>query len=173
MSTLITTIGGSASNSYATVAEVDTYLAITGYDLTAWSALGSAAKERLARVACKILDSFPVIGSSADEANEANWEDDHVPQALKFPRDTDSQPIYGSATVPTEVKESQAELIYFSVNDYAQSNPNALKIGELSVKGDFTAKYTTATNLMSPTGAPARTIVLFLMKPYIKRGALI
>lgn len=170
---LITTIGGSASNSYATVAEIDTYLVTTGYDLTAWSAFGSAAKERLAKISCKILDSFPIIGSSADDANSDNWEEDHVPQALKFPRDEDSQPIYGSDTIPTEVKDSQAELVYFAANDYAQSNPDALKIGELTVRGDFTAKYVSGASLMSPSGAPARTVVLFTMKPYIKRGALI
>jgi hypothetical protein len=170
---LITTIGGSASNSYATVAEIDTYLITTGYDLTPWSVLNVSNKERLAKIACKILDSFPIIGSSADDANSDNWEVDHIPQALKFPRDKDSQPIYGSAAVPTEVKDTQAELVYFAVKDFAQSDPSALKIGELSVKGDFAAKYTAGGSFMSTFGAPARTIVLFLMRPYIKRGAII
>ena len=170
---LVTTIGGSASNSYATVAEIDIYLATTGYDTTAIFALGSAAKERLAKIACKVLDSFPIIGSSADEANKSSWPADFVPQALKFPRDEDSQPIYGSAAIPTEVKDSQAELYYFAANDYAQANPNTLQIGELTVRGDFTAKYTAGASFMAASGAAPRTIVLFMMKPYIKRGALI
>lgn len=172
-SSLITNIGGSASNSYATVDEIDLYLTTTGYDLTAWNAIGSAGKERLTKIACKILDSFPIIGSSADDANSDNWETDHVPQALKFPRDEDSQPIYGSDTVPTEVKEVQAELVYFAASDYAQSNPAALKIGKLSVKGDFSAEYTSGAGFTSAFGAPARTVVLFMLKPYIKRGVLI
>ena len=170
---LITTIGGSASNSYASISEIDAYLITTGYDLTIWSALEIPAKERLIKVSCKILDSFAYIGSSADEANSSNWDADHVPQALKFPRDEDSQPIYGSAIIPTEVKESQAELVYFSISDYAKSDPNALKVGELTVRGDFTAKYTAGGGLMSSYGAPARTIILFMLKPYIKRGALV
>jgi hypothetical protein len=170
---LITTIGGSASNSYATIEEIDAYLATTGYDLTAYAAIGSARKVRLAKIACKILDSFSTIGSSADDANSDNWEADHVPQALKFPRDEDSQPIYGSDTIPTEVKEAQAELVYFAANDYAQSDPNALKVGELTVRGDFTAKYTAGGGMMSPYGAPARSVILFMLKPYIKRGALV
>jgi hypothetical protein len=163
----ITTIGGSASNSYATIAEINTYLITTGYDLTLWSPLNISNKKRLAKIACKILDSFPIIGSSADYANRANWKADHIPQALKFPRDKDSQPIYGSAAIPTEVKDTQAELVYFAAKDFAQADPSALKIGELSVKGDFTAKYTAGGSFMS------RTIVLFLMRPYIKRGAII
>ena len=170
---LITAIGGSASNSYASVDEIDLYLATTGYDLTLWNTIGSSGKERLAKIACKILDSFPVIGSSADDANSDNWDTVHVPQALKFPRDEDSQPIYGSDTIPTEVKEAQAELVYFAALDYAQSNPAALKVGKLSVKGDFAAEYTSGGNFMSSFGAPARTVVLFLLRPYIKRGVLV
>lgn len=170
---LITTIGGSASTSYATLAEIDTYLNTTGYDLSSWNAMGSAGRERLAKIACKMVDSFSIIGSTADEANSDNWDEDHIPQALKFPRDEDSQPIYGSAAIPTEVKDSQSEFIYFSMRDFAQSNPDALKVGELSVRGDFTAKYVSGTGFLSSLGAPARSVVLFMMKPYLKRGALI
>lgn len=170
---LITTIGGSASTSYATLAEIDTYLNITGYNLTSWNAIGSAGQERLAKIACKMLDSFSIIGSTADEANSANWDDDHIPQALKFPRDEDSQPIYGSAAIPTEVKDTQAEFVYFATQDFAQSDPDTLKIGELSVRGDFTAKYVGGTSFMSSIGAPARSVILFMLKPYLKRGAVI
>ena len=170
---LDTVIGGSAANSYATLAEIDTYLGTTGYNITSWNAFGSAGKERLAKIACKMLDSFSIIGSTADDANSDNWDTDHVPQALKFPRDKDSQPIYGSAAIPTEVKDSQGEFVYFARQDFAQSDPDALKIGELSVRGDFTAKYTAGTSFMSSMGAPSRSVILFMMKPYIKRGALI
>lgn len=170
---LITTAGGSASNSYAAVDEIDSYLATTGYDITMWSAMGISAKERLAKIACRILDSFSYIGSTASEASRDYWDTDYTPQALKFPRNEDSQPIYGSANIPTEVKEAQAELVYFSANDYAQSNPNAPKIGELSVTGDFRARFTEGGNFISAVGAPARTIIFFLLKPYLKRGAVV
>lgn len=167
------TIGGSAANSYATISEIDHYLATTGYDLTSWSVIGLAGKERLAKIGCKIVDSFSIIGSSADDANKDNWADGFIPQALKFPRDTDSQPIYGSAKIPTEVKEVQAELVYFSMKDFAQSDPSAMKVGELTVRGDFTAKYTAGGNFMSAAGTSARTVILFLLKPYVKRGCLL
>ena len=169
------TIGGSASDSYCTIGEADVYLATTGYNLDAWSNLGSGAKERLLKLGCLILDSFPYVGSSADEANIANWDVAHVPQKLKFPRDQDTQPVCGSAAIPTVVKEAQTEITYlYCMADYGKSDPKEVGISKLSVKGDFTAEYAQgAGNMLSSAGVSSRTVVFFLLRDYIQRGVLV
>lgn len=172
---LNTVIGGSASDSYCTIAEADAYLATTGYGSENWDNLSKPAKERLLKLGCLILDSFPYIGSSADEANSDNWDADHVPQKLKFPRDEDTQPVCGSAAIPTVVKEAQTEITYlYCMADYGKGNPEEAGISKLSVKGDFTAEYVQGVgNMLSSAGVSSRTIVLFLLKDYIQRGVLV
>lgn len=172
---LDTTIGGSASDSYCNVEEAYAYLLTTEYTMDRWNLLATPVKERLLKLSCHILDSFPYIGSSADEANAANWEEGHVPQHLRFPRDEDSQPIYGSAAIPVVVKEAQSEIAYlYCMADFAKSSPEEAGIQKLSVKGDFTAEYTQgAGNMFSATGTSSRTVVLFLLKDYIQRGVLV
>lgn len=172
---LVITVGGSASDSYCTIAEADAYLATTGYSIKDWDNLSTPAKERLLKVSCLILDSFPYVGSSADEANIANWDADHVAQRLKFPRDEDTQPVCGSAAIPTVVKEAQTEVAYlYCMPDFGKSNPAELGINKLSVKGDFTAEYATgAGNMLNSSGASPRTVILFLLKDYVQRGVLV
>lgn len=169
------TIGGSAANSYCTVEEANAYLVTTGYSMTNWDGIAIPAKERLLKLGCLILDSFPYIGSTADEANSANWEDDHVPQNLRFPRDEDSQPVYGSAAIPDVVKEAQAEIAFlYCMADYAKSSPEEQGIQKLTVKGDFSAEYIQgAGDMLSSAGTSSRTVVLFLLKDYIQRGVLV
>lgn len=169
------TIGGSASDSYCTIEEADAYLATTGYGSGNWDNLSIPAKERLLKLGCLVLDSFPYKGSSADEANVANWDADHVPQKLMFPRDEDTQPVFGSAAIPTVVKEAQIEVTYlYCMADYAKSIPGEVGINKLSVKGDFTAEYAQgAGSMLSSAGVSSRTVVLFVLKDYVQRGVLI
>lgn len=169
------TIGGSASDSYCTIAEADAYLATTGYGSGDWDTLSVQAKERLLKLGCHILDTFSYVGLSADEADEANWEADHVPQKLKFPRDEDTQPVFGSAAIPTVVKEAQTEVAFlYCMADYGKSSPAEGGINRLSVKGDFTAEYIQgAGNMLSSTGTSSRTVIFFLLKDYLQRGFLI
>lgn len=169
------TIGGSASDSYCTIAEADVYLATTGYGSGDWDNLSVPAKERLLKLGCLILDSFAYVGSSADKANEANWDADHVAQKLKFPRDEDTQPVCGSAAIPIVVKEAQTEVAYlYCMPDFGKNNPAELGINKLSVKGDFTAEYTAgAGNMLNAGGTSSRIVVLFLLKDYVQRGVLV
>lgn len=172
---LNTAIGGSASDSYCTIEEADAYLVTTGYTMDKWGNLSGPAKERLLKLGCLILDSFPYVGSSADEANSDNWDADHVPQKLKFPRDKDTQPVCGSAAIPVVVKEAQTEITYlYCMEDFGKSDPKEVGINKLSVKGDFTAEYAQgAGNMLSSAGASSRTVVLFLLKDYVQRGVLV
>lgn len=172
---LNTTIGGSASDSYCTIEEADAYLATTGYTMDNWGNLSAPAKERLLKLGCFILESFPYVGSSADEANIANWDAAHVPQKLKFPRDQDTQPVCGSAAIPAVVKEAQTEITYlYCMADFGKSDPKEVGINKLSVKGDFTAEYAQgAGNMLSSAGVSSRTVVLFLLRDYVQRGVLV
>lgn len=173
---LDTTVAGSAANSYVTVAEADAYLETTGYDLTGWTALGSGAKkERTLTLGCHVLETFPVKGSSAQEAyyDSVGWPETYDSQRLKFPRDEDTQPVYGSAAIPAEVKESQCELAYLVVfQDFCKANPHEAVLDEISVSGDFRAKVSGGGGVLS-IGAPARSVILFKMREYLRRGALV
>lgn len=172
---LNTVIGGSASDSYCTVEEADAYLVTTGYTMDKWGNLSVPAKERLLKLGCLILDSFPYVGSSADEANSDNWDVGHVPQKRKFPRDEDTQPVCGSAAIPVVAKEAQIEITYlYCMADFGKSDPKEAGISKLSVKGDFTAEYVQgAGNMLSSAGVSSRTVVLFLLRDYVQRGVLI
>lgn len=170
-----TTIAGSAANSYATVEEADDYLETTGYTLTGWNALSDEAKERTLTIACHVMETFPIKGSSAQEAyyNSVSWPEEYDPQRLKFPRDKDTQPVYGSAAIPTEVKETQSEIAYLVVfQDFCKANPHEAVLDEISVLGDFRAKVSGGGGALSK-GAPARSVILFKMREYLKRGALV
>lgn len=170
-----TTVAGSAANSYATIEEADDYLETTGYTLSGWTALSDNAKERILLIACHVMETFPVKGSSAQEAyyGSTGWPEEYDPQRLKFPRDEDTQPVYGSAAVPTEVKESQCELAYLVVfQDFCKANPHEAVLDEISVSGDFRAKVSGGGGALS-VGAPARSVILFKMREYLRRGALV
>ena len=173
------TIRGSAANSYCTAAEAQDYLKTTGYDIDVWEASSGPRKERCLRIAAQILDSCPYIGSTADHAYYGSgyppvYPDGFVPQHLKFPRDEDTQPIYGSEAIPTEVKEAQAEIAFLIVfPSYSKENPSDPVIESLSVKGDFTAKMGAGGSMVSSFGPPAQTVIRYVLKDYIKKGALV
>lgn len=74
--TIVTTVGGKASNSFVSVADADTYLALSPYTLTAWQALSSDQK------------ALRLILAARDMTQRLNWKGWrlHRNQALAFPR---------------------------------------------------------------------------------------
>jgi len=66
------TVGGSSSDSYATVAEADTYHA--AYGNTAWAAIStSALKEAALRKAAQYLDTKTFVGIKASSTQSLEW----------------------------------------------------------------------------------------------------
>lgn len=98
---LITTPGGSSSNSFVTITEADTYLAAsTIIDATAWDTLTEAQKEeRLVYAALLMKAQFMWIGWLV-----------YRNQALPFPRWMPDEQDFDPATIhiPEAIKRAQA-----------------------------------------------------------------
>ena len=77
-----TTPGGASSNSYATVAEADSYFSTTFFNAT-WSAFDTTTKENWLVNAARTIDRYSFRGG--------RWKND---QALAFPRVSGSKSIY-------------------------------------------------------------------------------
>lgn len=108
---LTTTLSGSTSDSYVTVAEADTFFA-NHYTLaksSAWSLFSTPQKEMLLVRACQVIESLPLEDSVIYR---------HLPdQVLTFPRNTDYDTL-GAYYVPPAVKDAQCEqAIYLSALD--------------------------------------------------------
>ncbi|MFH1114805.1 MAG: DnaT-like ssDNA-binding protein [Pseudomonadota bacterium] len=98
---IVTTPGGSSSNSFITVAEADDYLAAaTLFDTSPWNGLNETQKEqRLIHAALLMKTRFCWIGRPV-----------YKKQALPFPRwSPDEQTLdEDSAVIPESIKEVQA-----------------------------------------------------------------
>lgn len=121
------TAGAATSNSYATVAEADAYLAVRG-DTSTWTALNNAAKESKLQWAALYLDTLTFTGTKETQA-----------QALAWPRygvtDRDGYTVSG---IPAALKNAQAEMAFQLIaNDWTQglgpvTNEN-VSIGSISL----------------------------------------
>jgi len=98
---LVTTISGTTSDSYATLAEADSLLADRQWFSATWSAFSDAVKEKWLREACRSLDRLQKWRGQATD-------DD---QRLAFPRDIDEDTDYPSDEIHRNVKEAQIELV--------------------------------------------------------------
>ena len=97
---LVVTISGTASDSYATLAEADSLLADRQWFSSTWSGFSDAVKEKWLREATRSLDRLhPWRGERT--------EDD---QRLSFPRDIGDATIYPSDEMHRNIKEAQIEL---------------------------------------------------------------
>lgn len=139
---LDTTIGGSDSDSYATVAELDSYLtAAYGEDnVSTFLEKEDDAKEHRLRLAALLLNTFPWRGAKASRD-----------QRLEFPRwwRTDDEYDYVSEdedyfinysdittnapTVPTEIKYAQIEIAYQVVDHLLSLDPLAFPEKEIKM----------------------------------------
>ena len=95
-----TTISGTTSDSYATLAEADSLLADRQWFSSTWSGFSDAVKEKWLREATRSLDRLhPWRGDRT--------EDD---QRLAFPRDIGDSVDYPSDEMHRHIKEAQIEL---------------------------------------------------------------
>ena len=99
--TLVATVGASTANSYATVAEADTYfLAHPLYKI--WDALYTTDKVRWLLMAAREIDTLTIDGAKYDTSTTSGVPD----QALRFPR---AQDYDGGTFIPDGVKDAQCE----------------------------------------------------------------
>lgn len=119
------TPGDAATNSYASVAEADAYLAVRG-DTSTWTALTTGQKENKLQWAAVILDTLDFRGTKATST-----------QALEWPRvnvtDRNGWTVSG---VPSSLKNAQAEMAFQLIaNDWTQGlgpvTQDSLKVGSL------------------------------------------
>lgn len=98
------TIGGTASNSYATTAELDDYFD-GRYPNDLWTGLSTTDKQRIAVTATRRLEQESWSGVKVDET-----------QALDFPRDAifnSEGRSYSTTEIPTGLVNALGELAYF------------------------------------------------------------
>lgn len=119
---LITTPGGSTSNSYVSASDCDQYFN-AHWNLAkseAWAALSSKQKERLLLTSCSILETLRFLDDEytygglptaliADEGHDVTVRRYTANQRLSFPRNVDD------GQVPQEVKDAQCEQAIFLV----------------------------------------------------------
>lgn len=103
-STLVTTVGGSLSNSFVDIDDADAFIVASGCDpsnLTAWDELDDSAKEFRLRVSAQMMGTLPLRGVPAYEY-----------QALCFPRTC--QTVLDE--IPSAVQEAQSLIAYLVIN---------------------------------------------------------
>ena len=112
------TLGGSISNSYATVAEADANAATTQW-ATNWAALAVPDKEIALMSAARWLETLTYDGTRCNPSTD----NASLPQALKWPRSgiTCDGVTSTCAFIPNNVKNAQTELAY-----QLNQNPNSV-----------------------------------------------
>jgi hypothetical protein len=98
---LVTTVSGTSSDSYASLAEANTLLADRQWFSTTWSAFSDAIKEKWLREATRSLDRLQKWRGQATTDT----------QRLFFPRDIDEDTDFPSWEIHRYVKEAQIELV--------------------------------------------------------------
>lgn len=120
---LITTVGGSTTNSYVTIDEAEAYLELAGYTYTEFEGLDDGPKELRLTTAALLLNTLPLRGFKACRD-----------QRLEFPRwwrtdegfpVTEDQYLayseiaaagYAPPTVPSEIQQAQIEVAFHYVH---------------------------------------------------------
>lgn len=110
MPTLVATAGSTTANSYATVAEGDTYFD-ERLNSAAWTgaSVTTDTKERALIMATRRLDQETYAGNKTTTAQALEWPREYVV-------DKDGEE-YDSATIPTFVKEATFEMALRLLND--------------------------------------------------------
>lgn len=135
--TLDAMVGGSASNSYATVAQASAYLN-ERLNTSAWDAAVTANTgdpERALIAATRLIDRESFEGTPV---NPLNGTSTGTTQALKWPRysaDNDAGWTWESAVIPQPVKDATCELALYLLNQGTTdpTQPTGLE-GFVSVK---------------------------------------
>lgn len=162
---LTATVGGSASDSYVTVAEANTYFNnhyITAKK-TAWTALGQPQKESALKRACQQLETLKVLDDDftagrlptalvIDMGYDLTIHRAEINQKLQFPRNMDLDPTTGDPFVPQEVKDAQCEqAVYLLSFDDTALNTLQQGIVEEAVTAGAVKSYTRYAEGFTPT----------------------
>ena len=122
-----TTVAGAASDSYATVAEADSYLALQrGRNISKWTALTTTQKEDTLKLAAVAVDQLRFFDDPSTTT-----------QALEFPRVADYKTVGGVTTyfIQPGVKYGQIEtalhMVTSNSSDTAE-NVTSFSIGSYS-----------------------------------------
>ena len=180
---LDTTVGGSASDSYVTVAELDAYLPIAyGEDNTnvvAFVDREEVAEEHRLRLAALVLNTFPFRGVKAcrDQRLEFPrwWRTDEEYEFVMEDEDyfIDYSDIEENApSVPAEVKYAQMEIAYQVVDHLLALDPLAFpekEIKAFELGGSLAIEFfgnTGATSLSKAKMSSLDIIYIYLGKWY-------
>jgi len=126
---LVTTISGTTSDSYATIAEADSLLADRQWFSTTWDSFSDSVKEKWLREATRSLDRLHQWrGDKTDED-----------QRLAFPRNIGEATKFPSDEMHRNVKEAQIELAVL------------LQAKQDSTTGDIEYRTETAVGALSGT----------------------
>lgn len=145
---LVTTVGGSTSDSYVSVANADTYFAADSHLLSAtWLALTNNQKEAALRTAARQMNRLAYFGQQASDT-----------QALAWPRVY--RDLWTSDTIPTRIKQAQMEQALFLAQNSStggltpSASAQAQGIQSVSI-GDFSATYgaSAGSSAQSPINA--------------------
>ncbi len=175
---LITTPGGSSSNSFITVSEADAYLtAATLFDTSVWDSLTEAQKEeRLIHAALLMKTRFNWIG----------WPI-YRRQALPFPRwQSDEQDFDESTvTIPEPIKQAQAYIALDIVHrgsvgltpvSDGMPKPDLKRLslfGSLEVTLSDTIRGTSDSSSLGRSVASPHWVIEQMLSPYLTTVQLI
>lgn len=132
-STLVVTVGGASSNSYATRAEGDTY-AGDRLQSTAWTGASNDEKDQALLQATRRIDQEDFAGWKVDEDQALSWPRSGVVGRNGYTLDHE--------TIPQLVKDAQIELAIQYLGAAASADPLAssgldqferVKVGSLEV----------------------------------------
>lgn len=134
--TLVTTVSGASSNSYATGEEADAYFEAVSHFSTIWGALTSTERNQKLVMAARAIDRFNFRGQRADPD-----------QAMEFPRNIgDNVPDYMRdlvQVIPAEVKRAQLEMVLFQhFNADATTGQMARDVDQVDIDGALAVKFT-------------------------------
>jgi hypothetical protein len=179
---LDTTVGGGSSDSYVTVAELDTYLeSVYGDTASTFLDKEEAAKEHRLRLAALLLNTFPFRGVKASRD-----------QRLEFPRwwRTNDEYYYilddedyiidyseiedDAPTIPAEVGYSQMEIGYQVVDHMLSLDPLAFpekEIRSFELGGSLALEFfgKTGTTSMSKASVSSLDIIYAYLGRWYKR----
>ena len=133
---LIVTPGASNADSYATLAEANTYITDRRVPtITWWNTAADDAKEDALRFAAVLLDRiFKWTGAAVDNVQARAW-----PRTGMLTRNGFEIPSMGATSIVTDLKDAQIEFaLQLGVGDRISDN-DALKQGITSVKAGSVA----------------------------------
>ena len=136
MATLNATAKSASANSYATLAEANTYMeTVRPVDEQTWLKQSEPTRERLLMLATRTIDDhFKFIGTKSESSTQAlQWPRTGVPKDGKW-----SQKYYDNfddQTVPAVIKNATAELARHMVDSDKFAEPDGSGIKQLAVGG--------------------------------------